>query len=525
MSADGHSYTPCGFSSEIDWRPVHFVEPLPSYRVCSACGLVPKTAALLPCRHVLCQPCYEQCVVDSGHACPLDGDGWQENDVDWRDFPAENLMKRQVWCWNKATGCDAVLAAADIAKHFHSECGHRPATCPKCSITVLRSSACSHLKECPGELIPSVSSKQTPEETGSAVGKHVEQYLLGIQAAVQNASTKTDMAMHSVQMEMKKIGQTLKDALNLKEQQRAMHSPEFADSIGEVKTLLDAQCDKLKRLADDVDATKETFMNTLSNLTEELREICLRSTTVFQTGQEQQMAGLRELRETLEEGLSEVEAGQRQHFVESNALREQQSVLSRDIAVLRRALVQEVRELARQNAESLEHNTDYLLKKCQESLLCARNVCCARDFPKAHCWLLKECDSLKRVAAKEWVAVRESERVYLGGYCVSSGVFLQNDGNTFSLHFIIQLHKGDLDDLLEWPFQHKIRLGIVHQKTSKFRKMGFQPGLERLECFSKPTSSSNDPLYFWQHSFDWKNLEDDGYVKHDQLLLKCELIF
>lgn len=83
------------------------------------------------------------------------------------------------------------------------------------------------------------------------------------------------------------------------------------------------------------------------------------------------------------------------------------------------------------------------------------------------------------------MAVRESERVYLGGYCMSFGVLLQNDGNTFSLHFIIQLHKGDLDDLLEWPFQHKIRLGIVRHETSKFRRIDFQPGLERLECFFK----------------------------------------
>lgn len=521
MSGDGRSYTPCGFSAEIDWRPLHFVEPLPSYRVCSACGLVPKTAGLLPCRHVLCKPCYEECAVDSGHACPLDGDGLQENDVDWRDFPAQNLMNRQVRCWNKAMGCNVVLAAAEITEHVHSECKHHPVTCPKCSITVLRSSACAHLRGCRG-MAASVSSQGTAGETGSAVCKNVERYLLGIQAALQNASTKSDMAMHSMQVEMKKIGQALKDASAFKEERRAEHSSECTDGISEVRTLLDAQRGKLKELADDVDATKEAFMNTFSNLMEELRAVCLRNTVVCQTGHEEQMAGMRELRAALEEDLSEVKAGQRRHLIEIHAQREQHTMLSRDIAVLR-AVVQEASELARQNADSLERNANSVLKKCQESLVRARNLCVG-DLPKAHCWLLKDCAFLKRVAEKDWVAVRESERLYLGGYCMSSGVFLQNDCGTFSLHFIIQLHKGDLDDLLEWPFQHKIRLSIVHQRESKFRKMVFQPGLERLECFSKPTASSNDPLYFWERSFDWEELQDSGFVKHNQLLVKCELI-
>lgn len=99
------------------------------------------------------------------------------------------------------------------------------------------------------------------------MGKNVEQYLLGIQVAVQNASTKTDMAMHSKQMETKKMCQTLKASANWKQE----HCSEFSDGIGEVRTLLDSQIDKLKELADDANATKEAFMNTLLKLAEELR--------------------------------------------------------------------------------------------------------------------------------------------------------------------------------------------------------------------------------------------------------------
>ncbi|KAL1481421.1 hypothetical protein MTO96_034471 [Rhipicephalus appendiculatus] len=83
------------FSEDLDWRPLHFVKPLPRNRLCSLCGLVRKTAALLPCGHIACGPCFKQCVADDGHACPIDGEDWPEEEVEWSDFPTENLLKRE----------------------------------------------------------------------------------------------------------------------------------------------------------------------------------------------------------------------------------------------------------------------------------------------------------------------------------------------------------------------------------------------------------------------------------------------
>ncbi|XP_077492948.1 RING finger protein 151-like isoform X2 [Amblyomma americanum] len=104
MPAASAQYTLVGFSPELDWRALKFVKPLPPHRVCGACGLVRNRTALLPCTHVLCECCYEQCGRDGSHACPLDGNHYEEEDVALMDFPAEELLRREVRCWNEDSG-------------------------------------------------------------------------------------------------------------------------------------------------------------------------------------------------------------------------------------------------------------------------------------------------------------------------------------------------------------------------------------------------------------------------------------
>ncbi|KAK8780582.1 hypothetical protein V5799_018085 [Amblyomma americanum] len=101
MPPAGPQYTLVGFSPELDWRPLTFLKPIPANRVCSACGLVRKTSALLPCMHVLCEPCHQQCVQDGSQVCPLDGNGYGMEDVHMMECPADELLRREVKCWNE----------------------------------------------------------------------------------------------------------------------------------------------------------------------------------------------------------------------------------------------------------------------------------------------------------------------------------------------------------------------------------------------------------------------------------------
>ncbi|KAH7934404.1 hypothetical protein HPB49_025478 [Dermacentor silvarum] len=95
MALHTQRYTLVGFSEVLDRRPLHFVEPIPAYRICKACGLVPRMAAFLPCSHVICKTCYEQCRLSEDNSCPLDGNTFKDDDVDWRDFPVDVLLRRQ----------------------------------------------------------------------------------------------------------------------------------------------------------------------------------------------------------------------------------------------------------------------------------------------------------------------------------------------------------------------------------------------------------------------------------------------
>ncbi|XP_077493476.1 uncharacterized protein LOC144104382 isoform X7 [Amblyomma americanum] len=92
MAPASRQYTLVGFAPELDWRPLTFLKPIPANRVCSACGLVRKRTALLPCMHGLCECCYEQCDQDGFNECPLDGNHYEREDVSLLDFPADDLL-------------------------------------------------------------------------------------------------------------------------------------------------------------------------------------------------------------------------------------------------------------------------------------------------------------------------------------------------------------------------------------------------------------------------------------------------
>ncbi|KAH9379320.1 hypothetical protein HPB48_012917 [Haemaphysalis longicornis] len=97
MASGGCQYALVGFSEEIDRRLLVFAEPLPLAKVCSACGLVPNVKASLPCEHIFCKPCYNQCERTGQITCPLDGDTCEDDDVIWMNHPARSILTKQVW--------------------------------------------------------------------------------------------------------------------------------------------------------------------------------------------------------------------------------------------------------------------------------------------------------------------------------------------------------------------------------------------------------------------------------------------
>ncbi|KAL3247313.1 hypothetical protein MRX96_057108 [Rhipicephalus microplus] len=146
MPAQIYPHAVFGFCEILDWTTLHFVKPIDDIRVCSACRAVSRKTAFLACRHVLCQPCFENWKSTRSNTCVIDGDLCPEKEVYWIEFPAEKMMKSEVSCWNWDNGCQIVTDVSSITNHFHQDCEHHSTCCPKCSSTVLRKDVIAHLE-------------------------------------------------------------------------------------------------------------------------------------------------------------------------------------------------------------------------------------------------------------------------------------------------------------------------------------------------------------------------------------------
>ncbi|XP_077489290.1 uncharacterized protein LOC144100131 [Amblyomma americanum] len=143
--APASAQTVFGFGTGLDWRPTCFVNPFPPSRVCSVCGPVPSSAAMLACRQLLCQSCYDGVGAKRSH-CPLDKEPFQEDDVAWTAIGRESVLNRKVRCWNAEHGCDNEGMASAMLEHFTNACQFHAVSCPRCSEEVLHRDIAEHLE-------------------------------------------------------------------------------------------------------------------------------------------------------------------------------------------------------------------------------------------------------------------------------------------------------------------------------------------------------------------------------------------
>ncbi|KAL3216947.1 hypothetical protein MRX96_032684 [Rhipicephalus microplus] len=116
------SYLLRGFGSPfLDSVPVTFMRRLPSACVCAGCQSIHATAARLPCRHTLCEPCQdvafsiqpkraalpdqETMEETRNGTCVIDGDPFSSLDVQLMDFSREAMYRETVICPNAEFGC------------------------------------------------------------------------------------------------------------------------------------------------------------------------------------------------------------------------------------------------------------------------------------------------------------------------------------------------------------------------------------------------------------------------------------
>ncbi|XP_070384213.1 TNF receptor-associated factor 6-like [Dermacentor albipictus] len=460
MASQGRLYTLCGFSEELDWRPLHFLEPVPAHRICDACGVLPRKTVFLPCRDVLCISCYEQCLLNDRHACLLDGDQFLPEEAEWREFPLENLLRRKVKCWNEERGCEMVLPASELNKHFCYDCEHHSTSCPKCSKLVLRSNVSAHLQsKCRDYAVSPTSGaveKSHIDEKAVMMALNASLDVRGVEIKDRLDEVISDHIVQNDRLnEISHCMNTVKEALL----QRSSGSSTLDSLTSQSTVTLSSVREVEKRLIDHSEETR-VLAGTLTDSMKELKEVLQDTTRTFSRTSVGGVAGIAGTKDTEKKG---------------------------------------------------GHSTWN-----KELALHTINI-------KRYEFFVKGYEAMKNSAKAKGFHHCLEERIYLSGYHVSPGVYFKKEGDHVLLHPLSQLHKGVIDEFLEWPFNQNIQVTVKHPSERKqCQKVWETSGT--LGLFGRPGEKANRDCISEYASFSLNDLEQEGYVREDKLHIVWELL-
>lgn len=141
-------YAVTGFSTEYDWRPIEFEEPVDPAKICASCKVISRGTALLGCSHALCEPCFMM-TLRKDQRCPVEDAAYTEGEVEWLSTSVAELEDMVVKCWNARHGCPHRGTLRELPSHFYSKCPYQTVTCDRCRKEVLRSDMADHRDACP----------------------------------------------------------------------------------------------------------------------------------------------------------------------------------------------------------------------------------------------------------------------------------------------------------------------------------------------------------------------------------------
>ncbi|KAK8780007.1 hypothetical protein V5799_018655 [Amblyomma americanum] len=125
----GMEYTLTGFDDFLERRRVVFVEPLPSTRAC------------------------KRQIVNGEQKCPIDGREFAEAAVVSINFKQSDLEQHHVFCVVGGRECSFVGRLGDLKEHV-AGCSNDKVRCAECQMSVLRSGAVQHCRQCDAKSAP-----------------------------------------------------------------------------------------------------------------------------------------------------------------------------------------------------------------------------------------------------------------------------------------------------------------------------------------------------------------------------------
>ncbi|KAH9365886.1 hypothetical protein HPB48_017278 [Haemaphysalis longicornis] len=492
MAHNREQFVMVGYSEDIDRRPLKFVDPIPASRICSACGNIPKLTFMLVCGHTFCEPCYQSCATTSECVCPLDGDVCGRDDVSRKDYPADQLLRRKVHCWNEINGCGVVIPASQVAEHVRNDCQHHVTRCPMCLAVVLSLDMCAHLKSRCAALVVHAAPEAPPRTEGNE-----QTYFMAFEKKIEQRVHQIDAKLAQLSLKSESLAERLIELCHNDNQLKEALIEQFRLACSEMKSSYSEQ--------------RESLMTALVQSLDRLGQT------------ESAVRALVAHEKTIEQRLGALDAKLAQLSLESDSQTKKLAELCHNDNSLKKALT-------KQFGHDLDRNAAEMKALCTEksaSLMTALTsaLTSVPSDRKTHQQVVTGYATLKETALKYGSSAKMSEKVYIRRYLVSWGVYFKKEGDTVNLYLRTQLHQGKEDDFLEWPFTKELKLSIIHPQTRQELVLSERPNASGAgrKYYCRPIGASNVGPYFPGTKVDPSDIESDGYVERDQLLVRLEV--
>ncbi|KAH9380193.1 hypothetical protein HPB48_004083 [Haemaphysalis longicornis] len=359
------------------------------------------------------------------------------------------------------------------------------ARCPKCSEKILASHVCAHLEShCDSPKIPSEPAIQA-RQTVCEEQQHPSITCSDVTKLSRRMPDPDSMDTSSIQAQLKEISHAFKivvaDTLS-------DHAPE-----------------------DERHSRRSLLQDTVSRIQNQRAEKTGQSEDFGPKGNVNQQAvnqSFLEKNEALEQTVKQV----MQKRIDQDELAVQFSEIREMIGDGQRDMKAELEGISMAIGSKCDRMTD-LFRNTFASLLSCMPVA------TTYTWTFKGYLSLLRKLQKEESIVTQMlEPVYLRGYCVSTGISIYKlKGDT---HFLFKLHKGKLDEFLQWPFNLRMRFRILHPETPEKLEHCTRPPSNYLERFLRPQNVANDHVLILDKYFTAAELVNQGFVKDGRILFR-----
>lgn len=206
-----HRYTCVGFSAKIDWKTIEFLLPMPVYRICSVCSVLPDMIFSLECGHVFCPACMSELTLTSPAVmCPFDKQSFEDDRVSRDSSSQEYVAGCKSYCLNKASGCNHVGPVAEMIEHYYSECMYHVVQCRTCRKPVARVNVLAHVRGgCSADVLTAQPTDLASPSASGAYGSGSDVDLSAILSKIENLENVILTRTNGLEIMLRSSGSSL----------------------------------------------------------------------------------------------------------------------------------------------------------------------------------------------------------------------------------------------------------------------------------------------------------------------------